>query len=249
MLSRSTLKPIRTLFILVLLAGVGVASAASGVSSTAIGVLNFLEAKYDDRGLDGATSVAASPDGLGARGNQIEGNRIGTDATGTMPLPNQRGIWLYGASETVVGGSTGKATNCAYDCNLVAASTIGSGFSATTMAIDSAATVVDTLIGTTAPFSAWTGAFRVMSPLAAASLDPIMAFNAPAASLDSKAALGYSANTEPGCSKPAPAAIDSVLVAREPLRKLLRFMYLPREIVMNEKGYRVYRNSTMSSIC
>ena len=49
MKSRSV-KSIRTLIVIVLLAGVGV-GAAGGVSSTAIGVLNFLEAKVDDPGL------------------------------------------------------------------------------------------------------------------------------------------------------------------------------------------------------
>jgi len=61
MKSRSV-KSIRSLIIVVLLAGVGV-GAAGGVSSTALGVLNFLEAKVDDPGLRRARSVAVSPDG------------------------------------------------------------------------------------------------------------------------------------------------------------------------------------------
>jgi parallel beta-helix repeat protein len=45
---------------------------------------------------------------LGARGNQISGNRIGTDAAGRVALPNESsGVFLENAHQTLIGGVLG----------------------------------------------------------------------------------------------------------------------------------------------
>jgi CSLREA domain-containing protein len=40
----------------------------------------------------------------GASGTQIEGNYIGTDAGGTIPIPNNVGVFVNNASQTIIGG-------------------------------------------------------------------------------------------------------------------------------------------------
>ena len=50
--------------------------------------------------------------GAGATGNVIEGNLIGVTASGTSPLANgATGIWIFGASGTVIGGADPGAGN------------------------------------------------------------------------------------------------------------------------------------------
>ena len=92
----------------------------------------------------------------------------------------------------------------------------GSGLLATRMLTRvTSGSVVDTLIGTTAPFSAMSGAVMVMASLAAAALPPSLARTSSAWSA-SNAASGQAARAAPEISSaPSPAA-----------RKVLRFMCL-----------------------
>jgi hypothetical protein len=60
--------------------------------------------------------VIGNFDGIGlalyGNGNLVEGNYVGTDATGTRARGNQWGVWMiYGASDNTVGGTTGSARN------------------------------------------------------------------------------------------------------------------------------------------
>lgn len=49
---------------------------------------------------------------IGATGTRIQGNRIGTDPTGILAMPNQSdGVSLNGASNSLVGGTTAPARN------------------------------------------------------------------------------------------------------------------------------------------
>jgi len=48
----------------------------------------------------------------GSTGNIVQGNYIGTDITGKLPLPNgQNGVLVSGAANAVIGGTTGGARN------------------------------------------------------------------------------------------------------------------------------------------
>ena len=54
--------------------------------------------------------------GSGAAGNQIQGNRIGTDPTGVLPLPNSSfGIIIGGVSDLTLGGSGGAGNTIAFN--------------------------------------------------------------------------------------------------------------------------------------
>ena len=44
--------------------------------------------------------------GSGTTGNKVTGNFVGTDASGTQKLGNYYGVWVYGAPNTTIGGTT-----------------------------------------------------------------------------------------------------------------------------------------------
>lgn len=48
---------------------------------------------------------------IGYGGNQVLGNFIGTNATGTAAIPNRSGVFMNGTSNNVVGGATAAARN------------------------------------------------------------------------------------------------------------------------------------------
>ncbi|HBG70641.1 MAG TPA: hypothetical protein DHV29_04015 [Bacteroidales bacterium] len=61
--------------------------------------------------ISGNSTAGIVIDGLPSTGNQIFGNRIGTDVHGTDSIPNENGIILSYASNTTIGGSTYKHRN------------------------------------------------------------------------------------------------------------------------------------------
>jgi hypothetical protein len=78
----------------------GIISAASNiVGGTALGAGNLISANTQD-GLD-----------LTGGSSFVQGNFIGTDATGTLPLGNDRGIGLLLVSGNVIGGTTAGSGN------------------------------------------------------------------------------------------------------------------------------------------
>ncbi len=78
--------------------GIGIQNASSNI----IGSLTSGNGNL----ISGNTTAGIVIDGLTSTGNQIFGNRIGTDITGTDSLPNESGIILSYASNTIIGGST-----------------------------------------------------------------------------------------------------------------------------------------------
>jgi CSLREA domain-containing protein len=48
---------------------------------------------------------------FGGSGNVIEGNYIGTDATGTQARPNAYGVWVFGSTGSVIGGTSPESRN------------------------------------------------------------------------------------------------------------------------------------------
>ena len=100
----------------------------------------------------------------------------------------------------------------------------GVPFFATMMLIASVLAIsLVTVIGTTAPFSAISGAFNLISPLSVALELQSAASSAMFASFASKAALGHAAKTVLGVNKPALIAIPVAPAAKVPLSKTLRF--------------------------
>jgi len=78
--------------------GIGLQNASSNtIGSLISGEFNLIS---------GNSTAGIVIDGLSSAGNQIFGNRIGTDVYGTDSLPNESGIILSYASTTTIGGST-----------------------------------------------------------------------------------------------------------------------------------------------
>ena len=53
--------------------------------------------------------------GSGATGNRVTGNYIGTDASGTQKLGNYYGVWVYGAPNNTIGGTSAAERNVISD--------------------------------------------------------------------------------------------------------------------------------------
>ncbi len=83
--------------------GIQIVSSDNRIGGTAVGSRNLLSGNDDD-GVDLQTN--------GATSNQIQGNFIGTDVTGSAALPNlSDGVQLIDAPSNLVGGTTAGAGN------------------------------------------------------------------------------------------------------------------------------------------
>jgi hypothetical protein len=65
--------------------------------------------------------------GTGATGNRVEGNWIGTDATGSASVPNVEGVYITGASGNIVGGTDPAARNVISGNNVAGVELEGDG--------------------------------------------------------------------------------------------------------------------------
>jgi hypothetical protein len=101
----------------------------------------------------------------------------------------------------------------------------GAGFFETITDIDSTPDIeVEIVIGTTAPFSAMSGALILMSELSAVFTEPNNFSKAESILLAANEDSGHAANTAFGVNKPALTAMPAIPLAKVPLRKVLRFM-------------------------
>lgn len=88
--------------------GVGISQAPGNIiGGTTPGAGNLISANAIDNGDAGIFLI-----GSGATGNVIQGNKIGTDITGTLPLGNRHeGIYLENAPSNTIGGVFPAAAN------------------------------------------------------------------------------------------------------------------------------------------
>ncbi len=93
-------------------AGVGVSHAPGNIiGGTSPGAGNLISANAIDSGDAGIYLI-----GSGATGNVIQGNKLGTDVTGTLPLGNRHeGVYLQNAPSNTIGGATAAAANLISD--------------------------------------------------------------------------------------------------------------------------------------
>lgn len=83
--------------------GIGIQDASSNIiGSLAPGEFNLIS---------GNTTAGIVIDGLTSTGNQVFGNRVGTDINGTTSISNESGIILSYASHTIIGGTTYRHRN------------------------------------------------------------------------------------------------------------------------------------------
>ncbi|HEX5848337.1 MAG TPA: hypothetical protein VFY59_04010, partial [Rubrobacter sp.] len=86
--------------------GVRVETPGNLIGGTAAGAGNVIS---DNGELGGDAGVFIS--GTGAVNNVVQGNKIGTDVSGTSNLGNLNGVSVTGASDTTIGGTVDTAAN------------------------------------------------------------------------------------------------------------------------------------------
>ena len=112
---------------------IGVNAAGDGLLGGGFGGINF---QGLDNGLIGGSGVGEGNVVSGfdvgilmyvAANSVIAGNRVGTDATGTVALGNGEGVRIDVVSDSVLGGSTGTSAwgGCTGACNLISGNDIG----------------------------------------------------------------------------------------------------------------------------
>jgi titin len=67
--------------------------------------------------ISGNTTYGVFLSGTGATLNRVQGNFIGTDATGTSPLANGYGVFINSASNNTIGGSSAAGNTIAFNRN------------------------------------------------------------------------------------------------------------------------------------
>ncbi|MFZ1701512.1 MAG: hypothetical protein WBO10_04225 [Pyrinomonadaceae bacterium] len=95
-------------------------SSNNRIGGTALDERNLISG-HTDLGQPVDLQAGIQISGTGASGNVVQGNYIGTDATGSSIKPNSFGIWLNGASNNTIGGTTGTTPGgpCTGACNLI----------------------------------------------------------------------------------------------------------------------------------
>jgi hypothetical protein len=88
--------------------GVSIAGSGNTVGGTAAGAGNLLS---------GNTMYGVFLSGSGATLNRVQGNLIGTDATGTAALSNGYGVFIDAASNNTIGGTPAAANRIAFNRN------------------------------------------------------------------------------------------------------------------------------------
>ena len=93
--------------------GILVASANNTIGGTTAGAANIISGNVGYGGGDPNTGWGLWLSSSGATGNLVEGNLIGVDATGEHILGNttNAGVYLYGAVDNTIGGTTPGAAN------------------------------------------------------------------------------------------------------------------------------------------
>ncbi|MDD5542294.1 MAG: FG-GAP-like repeat-containing protein [Acidobacteriia bacterium] len=81
---------------------IGSFAANNNIGGIAAGTANVIS---------GNSGEGVSIYGQGASGNQIQGNLIGVNSTGTTPLSNRDGVVIYNGTNTLIGGTTAGARN------------------------------------------------------------------------------------------------------------------------------------------
>lgn len=122
-----------------LITGVTISGAPSNrIGGSAAGERNVIS------GHTGGNGAGVLIDAAQSSANQVLGNYIGTDVTGTLARGNQFGVRITEGVDSIIGGSTGTSPGgaCTGACNLIAAS-LGTGISVTSISNGATGTVIE----------------------------------------------------------------------------------------------------------
>ena len=106
-----------------------------------------------------AISATQNPPNV-ATGNIVRNNRLGTNASGTQPIPNNTGVQLReGASANTIGGSSTGAGNVIAGNNgsgiLIESAAAGNFILGNAIGVDAAGALTSAIRATASPSTAW----------------------------------------------------------------------------------------------